>query len=209
MTHKSDKIITTDEAFLTFKGTRLAVFAGSFDPCHLGHLKAATEALENGLADHVFFKTFLVQPEGNKNYAPISHRLRMLEILIQESKWADRLWILDPIYLSNYFKAEVHAKLSSIDLNNEFLILAGNDTYYEGYPEFLRSTKHLVYMRPGFSKDVHRSILTGNYIERPAPTEISSSKIKKQSAGGSEELIPQSILSYMKEHSLYPRNAEV
>ena len=63
--------------------TRTALFGGSFDPVHLGHVSLGRAVLENGLADEVWF---LVTPQNPHKQAMSltdeNERLRMVELAL-------------------------------------------------------------------------------------------------------------------------------
>lgn len=62
---------------------RIAIFGGSFDPVHRGHLEAATIALRELKLDRLIFVPVSVSP-FKLDRQPIlgRHRLRMLELAI-------------------------------------------------------------------------------------------------------------------------------
>jgi nicotinate-nucleotide adenylyltransferase len=199
----ASKILTSPDQLRAFQGHKLGVLAGSFDPCHLGHLHAAELVLSEGLVETVFFMTFLQQPEGTKRYEAIEHRLFMLNRLAEHSAFTSQIWGIDPRLLSNYFKRDTYETLSSLDRDGDFLIIAGNETYYEGYPDFLKRNTHVVYMRPGHPKRLHREVLQGAYTERPAPSEISSTSIKLDGFQEIERALPPGAEEYIARHGLY------
>ena len=64
--------------------TKVALFGGSFDPIHNGHLALADEALSRGLADEVWF---MVTPQNpHKQGSTLSDeqlRLQMVQLAIE------------------------------------------------------------------------------------------------------------------------------
>lgn len=73
---------------------RLGVFGGSFDPPHLGHLLAASDAFETLALDRLLFIPAGVQPfKARTVEATGAQRLRMLELTID----GDPRFAADPI----------------------------------------------------------------------------------------------------------------
>lgn len=72
-------------------GTRLAIFGGSFDPVHRGHLAMAATARERFALDGVIFVPCAVSPFKSGTTASGPRRLEMLEIALAESAmpWAE------------------------------------------------------------------------------------------------------------------------
>jgi nicotinate-nucleotide adenylyltransferase len=62
---------------------RLGLFGGSFDPPHVGHLLAASDAFEALRLDKLVFIPAAVQPlKTDIQAAPAHHRLTMLQLLV-------------------------------------------------------------------------------------------------------------------------------
>ena len=62
---------------------RLAVFGGSFDPPHVGHLLAAEDAFEHLALDRIVFVPTATQPlKVGKAVAPAEHRVAMVRLLV-------------------------------------------------------------------------------------------------------------------------------
>lgn len=60
---------------------RMGLFGGTFDPIHLGHLRAAREVLERfGLDRILFVPSFIPPHKERKGMAPARDRLRMVEL---------------------------------------------------------------------------------------------------------------------------------
>jgi len=71
-------------------GSRIAIFGGSFDPVHLGHLAMATTARERLALDGVVFMPCAVSPFKSGTVASGPQRLAMLEAAIRDAEmdWA-------------------------------------------------------------------------------------------------------------------------
>ena len=60
---------------------RMGLFGGTFDPIHLGHLRAAREVLERFALDRILFVPSFIPPhKERKGMAPARDRLRMVEL---------------------------------------------------------------------------------------------------------------------------------
>src|ERR1700733_14464341 len=58
---------------------RVGLFGGSFNPIHLGHLRAAEETREEMVLDLVYFVPAAIQPQKPQNdFATPEHRLEMV-----------------------------------------------------------------------------------------------------------------------------------
>src|SRR5512133_1401489 len=66
---------------------RIAIFSGSFNPIHNGHLAIASEALAQDAADELWF---LVSPQNplkmNIDLLPETGRLKMVNLAIENEK---------------------------------------------------------------------------------------------------------------------------
>lgn len=71
-------------------GSRIAIFGGSFDPVHRGHLAMAATARERLALDRVIFMPCAASPLKSGTVASGPERLGMLEAAIREtgSEWA-------------------------------------------------------------------------------------------------------------------------
>ena len=68
---------------------KIALFGGTFDPVHLGHLEIAARAHENMELDEVIFLPCRRSP--HKNTGPIAsdeNRLKMLQVATEDLAWA-------------------------------------------------------------------------------------------------------------------------
>ena len=62
---------------------RLGIFGGTFDPPHVGHLLAASDAFEQLALDRLLFIPAAIQPlKANRTTAPGVHRLAMVRLTI-------------------------------------------------------------------------------------------------------------------------------
>jgi nicotinate-nucleotide adenylyltransferase len=69
---------------------RVALMGGTFDPPHIGHLLAASDACDHLQLDRLVFVPASQQPlKQHQASAPASHRLRMLQLMVEgDSRFA-------------------------------------------------------------------------------------------------------------------------
>ncbi len=141
----------------------IAVFGGSFNPIHNGHI-----ALVNKILEFKFFTNFFAVP--NK-IEPLSHRLKMLELAFQNelnvqiSRFeVDSLKPSYSIFTLEYFKQEYS--------KNEIFFILGEDSFHSlpqwyQFPKILEMSSFLVIHRRGWKKQLPNDLLK-YLIESPS-----------------------------------------
>lgn len=206
----------------------VAIFGGTFDPVHYGHLRAATEVAEIlGVTD------FRLLPAGQPphrdgTWAAARHRLAMLELAL--APHAD-LAVDDrevrrrgPSYM-----VDTLAAIRAESGDQPILLCLGQDAanaiqHWHRWQE-LFDLAHLVVMtrprsRPRYPDEV-ATFLRGRRVRKPAglmdtpagkvcPVQvtrlaISSTDIREQLAAGRNPrfLLPSTVLAYIRKHGLY------
>lgn len=66
-------------------GTRLGILGGTFNPIHLGHLRAAEEVKETLDLDQVVFVPSARPPHKSMDIAPAEHRMEMVRLAISDN----------------------------------------------------------------------------------------------------------------------------
>jgi len=206
----------------------IAIFGGTFDPVHYGHLRAAAEVAEQlGVSD------FRLLPAGQPphrdgTWAASRHRLAMLELAL--APHADlsvderEVQRRGPSYMTETLDS-VRAECGDLPV----LLCLGQDAAnqldrwhdWQRLPELA----HLVVMTrpdslPGYADDVDRR-LRGRFVEQPAGMmdrpagcvcnvnvtrlAISSTDIRDQLGAGRNPrfLLPSTVLAYIRKHGLY------
>lgn len=211
---------------------RLGIMGGTFDPVHLGHLRAAEEAVDSLGLDRMLFV-----PAGSPPHKPgrqilsYEHRRGMLERAILGNT---RFRISD-------IERKVSGKSYSVNslrmLQDEFqdaeiFFLVGLDAFLEmdtwfEYREIFRLANIVVLRRPGCSEDDVGDFLRGKvsehygnfsgsgvfshpelcsvYYLRNRQLDISSTEIRELAAAGRSirYLVPEGVLHYIVEECLY------
>lgn len=203
------------------RNARLAVFGGSFDPVHNGHLYIAGEVLRRGLAEEVIFVPSGHPPhKAPEALASAEHRLAMLSLA---TKPFDAFSVSDieitrqegPAYTINTLEL-----LSAAYPASDLAFLMGADSLAElhtWYRSFELASKYEIIIYPrGAAQAPNRAALSGHFGPRiarklldsvldGAEMPISASLVRalaaeQQSLAG---LLPDSLQRYMTDHALY------
>ncbi len=206
----------------------VAVFGGTFDPVHYGHLRAAAEVAEQlGVSD------FRLLPAGQPphrdgTWAASRHRLAMLELAL--APHADlsvderEVQRRGPSYMTETLDS-IRAESGGLPV----LLCLGQDAANELHRwhdwQRLPELAHLVVMtrpdsRPSYPEAVARCF-EGRFVDKPAKLmdrpaggicnvnvtrlAISSTDIRNQLREGRNPrfLLPSTVLAYIRKHALY------
>ena len=189
--------------------TRDAVFGGSFDPIHNGHLALAAEVLSRGLAAEVWF---MVTPQNpHKQGCTLSDeqlRLRMVQLAIEGKEGVVacdfEFGLPRPSYTLNTLNA-----LDAAFPEKEFSLLIGADNWekfdrwYKG-DEILSRYAVIVYPRG----DEARPQLPAGVHWLPAKLyDVSSTMVRAAVSAGEDiaTMVPFAVAEFIKEKGLYEK----
>ncbi len=187
---------------------RIAIFSGSFNPVHNGHLEIARAVLKKGIADELWF---LVSPQNplkqDSNLLPQIDRLKMAKLAIENE---EGMKVSDfEFHLPRpSFTIRTLEKLKTTWPENQFSLLIGGDnlTIIHKWIEYERIISEfglIVYPRPGF--EVQDSLNYTNIIFiNEQLINISATLIRKKLAKGESisELVPEKVEEYLKNLSV-------
>lgn len=188
------------------KRDRIALFGGSFDPPHIGHLSVAIAAAEQFQLDEVRWIPNCISPY--KKEIPVvdaSHRQQMTKLLISVHPRFS-IWDIEIVrggvsYTVDTLKAATEQQ-SGID----WYLLLGEDAYasFDSWrePDTIREKAQIiVYPRNRGSHKIADDafLLNGNFID------IASSQIRNLISSGTPtpNLLPKSVVDYIDTHRLY------
>ena len=179
------------------KPIRTALFGGTFNPLHNGHLTIAKSVLEQGLADEVWILITPCNP-WKKDQELLDDRLRY-EMAVQAVKDMDNVKASDyefslpkPSYTANTLRS-----ISARYPDREFILTIGADNWVKfdkwRESEFILNNYHIiVYPRKGYEiKNTPEGI---HLLECPL-VDISSTLIRQMIKNGEpiDELVPASV----------------
>ena len=198
-----------------------AVFGGTFDPLHLGHIALAEKVLEEDLADEIMFVPAGKPP--HKLNQPVTEGLKRLEMLKLTLESYPQFALSDyeivnkrkTSYTVNTLRA-----LQTAFPERKFKLMLGMDNFLEfdtwhKHQEILKDFELIIFTRPGFKKislvkitekfgqkiahQIERSILDTVNMD------IASRQIRKviSESGDYKNLVLPAVAQYIEENGLY------
>jgi nicotinate-nucleotide adenylyltransferase len=192
---------------------KVGIMGGTFDPIHIGHLIAATSALEAAELDEVWFIPAASPPlKPNAPTADASQRLQMVELAIKDES---RFRVVD-IELqrggTSYSIETVHSLKTLYD-DHTFYYIVGSDRIYD-LPQWHRAEelRQLVSFiglnRPSEPLQIEQisESWRSRLIVAPMPLiDISSTELRRRVAQGKSlrYFVPHEVEQYIRRYSLY------
>lgn len=211
---------------------RIALFGGSFNPIHLGHLRAAEEVREAMALDLVYFVPAASPPHKTaEGLAPPDHRLRMVQLATKgnrhfmvsdaEIRRGGRSYTIETI---RHFRTTIRAHAA-------LYLMMGSDSFAEletwrDALEIASTSSIIVHSRAAggpaerstgtlatlqrfgyIAKSgyyVHPSGQTLNFITTTfLPISASAIREKLRQQKSARYLVPTDVLDYIERHALY------
>lgn len=150
---------------------RIGIFGGTFNPIHLGHVKAALEVQRNFLLDKVLLIPSYIPPhKGAPDIVPPSDRLRMVQLAVEPY----------PQFIPSAVEIEARGKSYSIltlaTLKRQYpealmFFILGIDAFldidtWRDYEKVLEQCHFIVISRPGYDLGDAKKVLGGKLTKR-------------------------------------------
>jgi len=193
---------------------RIALYGGTFDPVHLGHLEVARKVAELFEIKKVVFIPAQIAPHkvGRFVTEPI-HRYAMLALATQD----------DPGLVISTFELDAPDRRYTVDTVTEFQRQLGNETElffimgadswaeittWRDWERLLKMTNHIVVTRPGYDVSPAPPGLDARiFFTDAVKKDVSATDIRRlASAGRYDELttlVPQSVANYIRKYGIY------
>jgi nicotinate-nucleotide adenylyltransferase len=183
---------------------KIAIYSGSFNPIHNGHLAIARTVLEKAAIDELWF---LVSPQnplkGTADLWPEQERLNMVKLAIEDEsrmRASDYEFSLPrPHYTINTLKS-----LKTDYPENDFILLLGGDNLtimhrWYRFDEIVKGFGLIVYPRPGYAIDEFKDRENVQVIDAPL-FDISATDVRKRIENNEsiEGLVPDKVAEYIK-----------
>ncbi|MGH4118833.1 nicotinate-nucleotide adenylyltransferase [Clostridium sp.] len=152
-----------------------AIFGGTFDPIHIGHIHIAYGALYNLQLDKIIFMP-AANPPHKTNKVIIDSKIRY-ELVKKAIEMENHFEISDYEInkKENNYTFETLELFNSMDSSIEWYFLVGADSLmdlekWKNVAEIFENCKLIVYNRTGFTKD--ELLVQKNYIEQKFNSKI-------------------------------------
>jgi len=199
--------------------TRIALYGGTFDPVHLGHLEVARSVSELFEIEKVVFIPAQVAPHktGRPVTKPI-HRYAMLALATQD----------DPRFVISTFELDAPDRRYTVDTVADFQRRLGDDTElffvmgadswseittWREWERLLKMTNHIVVTRPGYEVAPAPAGLGDRiFFTDAVMKDISATNIRRLASAGHydelEQVVPRSVAHYIKKYGIYRNTNE-
>ena len=191
----------------------IALFGGSFDPIHNGHLFVIEELLSSAR-----FEKFIVIPAGNpwqkSVAASAAHRLAMVEIALKDCMSKYRELEISRFEIEDSRPSYAFQSIDYFTMQNpgdNLVWIIGSDAFakideWKEIEQVAKSVEFLVITRPGQkleSAKVAKSI-TYSQMEMNA-LDISSTKVRNliKTSEPFDSLVPAGVAAYIKSQGIY------
>jgi nicotinate-nucleotide adenylyltransferase len=189
------------------RGQRIALFGGTFDPIHLGHLAVARAAARRFHLDRIYFIPCANPPhKPSSELLPFAHRFTMVALACAE----------DPRFVPSLAEGETNGTgrrvFYSVDTVQRFqrefrrpgdhiYFVMGADSFldiraWKNYRTFLGLCDFIVAHRPGFPSDSFRRVIPPELLAKTPARKVSRTNTQL-TAGGDRSIALRHTTVYM------------
>jgi nicotinate-nucleotide adenylyltransferase len=196
---------------------RVALFGGSFNPPHVGHLAVAEAAAEAAGLDRVLWVPAATSPfkQGDPAVVPAEHRLAMTRLAVEGN---GRFGVYDGEIRRGgvSYTVDTLRALRAEHPEADLALLLGGDSLagFAGWREpaaILELARLVVYRRPGYTEaGVPPEVLARvRFVDAPL-LDLSGTAIRARLAAGRtvRYLVPDAVIAYAEAHGLYRGKGE-
>lgn len=202
-----------------YKGERIGLLGGSFDPIHYGHLSLAIDMMESHALDAVWLVPLLQSSFGKTPHALPHHRMAMVRSAIAKVAGLRlegcEMKLPTPSYTINTLRY-LHSRMHQRGRAVAFFLILGEDAaatlpLWHEVEEVIRLATPLIGKRvmttapppPPLNNNLTEVLQRG--ATKTRLMEITSTEIRQRIAIGArvDHLLPRPVLKYIKNNHLY------
>jgi nicotinate-nucleotide adenylyltransferase len=190
---------------------RVAIYGGSFDPIHNGHLAVAEAARDRFQLDEVMVVPTAHPPHRADAVASYQDRYNMVELALEGRRSIHPSKLEEPGSAYKHYTIETLRRLRHMLPKDELFVIIGVDSYNNLHtwrePLALALEAELIVVsRPGSEPDAKLRLPASRvHFITDIQQDVSASQIRAAvRAGGSlEKFVPSAVAEYIRAHHLY------
>lgn len=195
---------------------KVAIYGGTFNPIHKGHVSLAQSLVAQGLVDEVWLLVSPLNPfkqAQTTEFAPYADRFRMAELAVCRKRGLRASDFETQLPVPSYTIHTLDA-LSAAYPEHEFCLVIGADNWqafgkwYHG-DEILSRYQILIYRRPGYDISLDsigdsEDVIHPRIVDTPL-YDISSTQLRQQLREGRKprKWLSVKVMKYIAENNLY------
>lgn len=215
------------------KSKHIAIYGGTFDPVHCGHITVAKRLLDLfSLDEFVFLPAFHAPHKPDNKPTPAYHRFAMLALATKDEPRM-RVSTLEIDHAQRRYTVETLPEIVERYPDSKVYFVMGADSWSEiatwrDWEEVLMMTDHIVVTRPGYDirfdhvsdavrdrivdlrgsaslpdKDVGRHIYITNAVEVDVSATEIRDDIREDARLDREDDVPEEVAKYIEKYELY------
>lgn len=190
---------------------RVAIYGGSFDPIHLGHLAVAEAARERLDIDEVLLVPTAYPPHRGDPVASFEDRIAMIKAAIAGRKGLLVSRLEEPGSASKHYTIDTIRRLHVQRPNDELFVIIGMDSYNNLHAwreplAIVSEAELIVVSRPGCEPDAKLRLPASRvHFIIDIAHDLSASRIRAAVASGQpwENFVTPGVAEYIRAHHLY------
>lgn len=190
---------------------RVAIYGGSFDPVHNGHLAIAEAARDRFQLNEVMIVPTAHPPHRSDAVASYQDRYNMIELAVEGRRAIHPSKLEEPGSAFKHYTIETLRRLRQMLPKDELFVIIGVDSYNNLHtwrePQALATEAELIVVsRPGSEPDAKLRLPASRvHFIRDIQQDVSASQIRAAVAAGQpiEKFVPRAVAEYIRAHHLY------
>ena len=193
---------------------RIGIYGGTFDPPHLGHIRAAQAAIDGLHLDRLLLIPASCSPDKSPSQTPDHHRLQMLQLAAGEKMEVSDLELQRG---GNSYTVDTLTQLRAMHPDEKLYLCMGSDAFcgLDGWkdPDGIFARAEICVFSRGGKKESQKIRQQKEQLESRGAvirimendvTDISSSNLRRLLAFGcGKEFLPEAVCAHILSNGLY------